>query len=92
MADEYQLVPLKQACHQVLLSQTTSTLEYVTLAQKHDLPDLLDKAIKDCAAKFPAFYTYDFEPTTTNKQSIESQLRLPENKDISLQTLNKLYK
>ena len=76
----------------MLLNYPAPTLEYVTLAQKHNLPDLLDKAIKNCAANFPTSYTYDFEPTTTNKQSIESQLRLPENKDISLQTLNKLYK
>ena len=85
LAEEYELPYLKKACHRTLLKYKTPRLEFVTLAQKYDLSELLDKGIKDCAAKNcteGAYYS----------NSIEAQLKKPENQEISLENLCKIYK
>ena len=79
LGEEYQMANLKNACEQELLRYETPRLEFVTLAEKYNLPDLLKKASDDCVKKI-----------STN--SIEYQSRNPENKCISCKTLCKLYR
>ena len=79
MAEEYQLTYLKKACEERLLRYETPRLEFATIADKYNLPDMLKKASGDCAQKISTI-------------SMEQQLKQPENKCISYETLWKIYR
>ena len=53
LAEEYQLTHLKTICQETLLKYSTPRLEFVALAERYDLSQLLEQAINDCAAKVP---------------------------------------
>ena len=79
LAKEYQLTNLQKACEERLLRYETPRLEFVTIAEKYNLPDLLKKATDDCVQKL-----------STN--SIEYQFKEPGNQCIGYETLCKIYR
>ena len=86
LAEEYQLDHLKAACHKVLLQYKEPRLEFVTLAEKYGLTELLSKAIKDCAVKLSHGDNDCFTVP------LERQVQSAENKDISYESLYKIYR
>ena len=87
LAEEYQLDHLKSTCHKVLLQYTYPRLEFVTLAEKYGLTELLDKAIDDCAAKICHNSRY-----YGAYRSLERQVQDSVNEGISYESLYKIYR
>ena len=79
LAEEYQLKNLKSKCASELSKLQKPRLELVTLAEKYDVPELLDKAINSCA-------------TNLTPDEISLQQQKPENADISDGALLRIFR
>lgn len=89
LAEEYQLKTLKELCCQVLTKHDKPSLELVTVAQRYNYESLLTKAIRDCARQLPA---HNYRGMIPSPSSIEHELTLPENKDLSKDNLIRIYR
>lgn len=78
-AEEYQMLNLKETCARELTKMAKPRLEILTLAERYNLSQLLQKAIDSCACKL--------EPG-----EIERQLKMPINEGLSDGSVLKIYK
>ena len=91
LANEYQLALLKEWCNQVLLDHHDLCLEKVIVAERYNLKTLYHKSIKDCVDKLPTF-SQNPGNSTQELDSIDDQLKRPENSGFSKDTLIHIYR
>lgn len=79
LAHEYQIEILIRRCETVLREQQNTSLETLTLAEKYDLPTLLQETVTACAKRLTAW-------------ELHQQRELPVNQDLTDSAMLKVYK
>ena len=74
----------------MLLNHDEPCLEKVIVAERYNLKTLYHKSIKDCVDKLPTF-SQNPRKSTQELDSIEDQLKRPENSGLSKDTLIHIY-